>query len=325
MVSYAAGGTVELIFAMRRKENINEGFLVTGMLFPLILPPTLSLWMVAVGVAFGVFVGKELFGGTGRNIFNPAIVGCCFLALAYPAAGFTGPYKAANKQAEEILNILAALRVPLQPDILSGRLVEIFNTNVRKESLGKQTIYVYSPQQAKGEQEAVAVRFSGPGVWGPIKGFLALESDRKTIRGITFYEQEETPGLGGEIVCVGGGCGMAPIKNIIYTIYDRWSQRRCWLFFGCRTTKDIFYLREFEKLAGKYANFNVVYALSDEREEGGKWGGETGFIHLAVDKYLTAGVRRHAFLCGPPPMIEAVTRILEEKGLRSDDIFYDKF
>lgn len=86
VVSYMAGGAVEVIFAIVRKENINEGFLVTGMLFPLILPPTLPLWMVAVGVAFGVFVGKELFGGTGRNIFNPAIIGRCFLALAYPAA-----------------------------------------------------------------------------------------------------------------------------------------------------------------------------------------------------------------------------------------------
>jgi Na(+)-translocating NADH:ubiquinone oxidoreductase B subunit len=86
IVSYAAGGTVEVIFAVVRKEKINEGFLVTGMLFPLILPPALPLWMVGVGVAFGVLVGKELFGGTGRNIFNPAIVGRCFLALAYPAA-----------------------------------------------------------------------------------------------------------------------------------------------------------------------------------------------------------------------------------------------
>ena len=90
MVSYAAGGAVEVAFALIRKEEIYEGFLVTGMLFPLILPPTLPLWMVGLGVAFGVFVGKELFGGTGRNIFNPAIVGRCFLALAYPAAMSSG-------------------------------------------------------------------------------------------------------------------------------------------------------------------------------------------------------------------------------------------
>ena len=84
VVSYAVGGVVEVIFAIVRKEEINEGFLVTGLLFPLILPPALPLWMVGVGVAFGVFVGKELFGGTGRNLFNPALVGRCFLALAYP-------------------------------------------------------------------------------------------------------------------------------------------------------------------------------------------------------------------------------------------------
>lgn len=86
IVSYMAGGAVEVAFAVIRKEPIAEGFLVTGMIFPLVLPPTTPLWMVAVGCAFGVFVGKEIFGGTGRNLFNPAIVGRCFLALAYPAA-----------------------------------------------------------------------------------------------------------------------------------------------------------------------------------------------------------------------------------------------
>ena len=85
-VSYAAGGAVEVLFAIVRREEINEGFLVTGLIFPLILPPTLPLWMVAVGVVFGVLVGKELFGGTGRNLFNPALIGRCFLALSYPAA-----------------------------------------------------------------------------------------------------------------------------------------------------------------------------------------------------------------------------------------------
>jgi Na+-transporting NADH:ubiquinone oxidoreductase subunit B/electron transport complex protein RnfD len=86
LVSYAAGGAVEVTFAMIRKESINEGLFVTGMLFPLILPPGLPLWMVAVGCAFGVIIGKELFGGTGRNLFNPALVGRIFLALAYPRA-----------------------------------------------------------------------------------------------------------------------------------------------------------------------------------------------------------------------------------------------
>jgi len=118
---------------------------------------------------------------------------------------------------------------------------------------------------------------------------------------------------------------MAPMKNIIYTLYERWPERTCWLFFGCRTTEDVFYLERFQELVAKHANFHVVYALSDELEDGEKWDGETGFIHLSVDKYLEVGVARQAFLCGPPLMIEAVTRVLIAKGLAPEEIFYDEF
>src|SRR3989338_6325262 len=84
VVSYIFGGIVEAAFAVIRKKEIHEGFLVTGLIFPLILPPTVTLWVVAVGVMFGVMFGKEVFGGTGRNIFNPAIVGRIFLTIAFP-------------------------------------------------------------------------------------------------------------------------------------------------------------------------------------------------------------------------------------------------
>ncbi len=137
------------------------------------------------------------------------------------------------------------------------------------------------------------------------------------------FRLNEDPSV--EIVCVGGGAGMAPMKNIIYSIYDRWPERSCWLFFGCRTTKDIFYLEEFKELERKHPSFHVVYALSDDLGPDEKWDGETGFVHLAVDKYLESEKPRQAFLCGPPLMIEAVTRVLEEKGIRSEDIFYDEF
>lgn len=83
-VSYAAGGIVEVLFASSRRKEIHEGFLVTGLIFPLTLPPTIPLWMVAAGVMFGTTFGKEVFGGTGRNIFNAAIVGRVFLSIAFP-------------------------------------------------------------------------------------------------------------------------------------------------------------------------------------------------------------------------------------------------
>ena len=128
-----------------------------------------------------------------------------------------------------------------------------------------------------------------------------------------------------EVVCVGGGCGMAPIASIIYSLYQRWPDRSCYLFFGCRTTRDVFYLDQFQALAQEHPNFKVIYALSDPLDPDEKWGGDTGFIHLSVDKYLAPNPKRQAFLCGPPPMIEAVIEVLKTKGLGDGDIFYDKF
>jgi len=84
LVCMVVGGHCELIFSILRKHEINEGFLVTGMLFPLTLPATIPLWQVAVGIMFGVVVGKEIFGGTGRNFLNPALTARAFLYFAYP-------------------------------------------------------------------------------------------------------------------------------------------------------------------------------------------------------------------------------------------------
>lgn len=85
VVCMAAGGLWEVLFATVRKHEINEGFLVTGMLFPLTLPPLIPLWQVALGISFGVVIGKEVFGGTGRNFLNPALTARAFLYFAYPA------------------------------------------------------------------------------------------------------------------------------------------------------------------------------------------------------------------------------------------------
>ena len=85
VVTFAVGGLWEMLFAAIRRHEVSEGFLVTGMLFPLIMPPTVPLWQVALGVTFGVVVGKEIFGGTGMNVMNPALVGRAFLFFAYPA------------------------------------------------------------------------------------------------------------------------------------------------------------------------------------------------------------------------------------------------
>ena len=85
LVTFAVGGAWEMLFASVRRHEINEGFLVTGMLFPLVLPVTIPLWQVALGISFGVVIGKEIFGGTGMNILNPALTARAFVFFAYPA------------------------------------------------------------------------------------------------------------------------------------------------------------------------------------------------------------------------------------------------
>jgi Na+-transporting NADH:ubiquinone oxidoreductase subunit C len=120
--------------------------------------------------------------------------------LLTAVASFTAPYQEANAKAEKNRNILGVLQVQYSPGASSQELVKIFEDNVHQEQLGELEMYRYIPPQDSDVDETVAVSFEGPGLWGPVKGFLALERDMRTIRGITFYEQEETPGLGGEIV-----------------------------------------------------------------------------------------------------------------------------
>ena len=100
-VTFIVGGFWEVLFATIRRHEVNEGFFVTSVLFALTLPPTIPLWQVALGISFGVVIGKEVFGGTGKNFLNPALAGRAFLFFAYPASmsgnavwtaadGFTG-------------------------------------------------------------------------------------------------------------------------------------------------------------------------------------------------------------------------------------------
>lgn len=84
-VTFAVGGFWEVLFATIRRHEVNEGFFVTSVLFALTLPPTIPLWLVALGISFGVVLGKEVFGGTGKNFINPALAGRAFLFFAYPA------------------------------------------------------------------------------------------------------------------------------------------------------------------------------------------------------------------------------------------------
>ena len=137
--------------------------------------------------------------GSAYTLGYAAVLGAACALLLTGVASFTAPYRIANADADRKRNILAVLEVPCPEKVSSEELVAIFEANVRDEKTDELEIYRFVPGQDSDARETVAVHVEGPGLWGPIRGFLALDTDMRTIRGITFYEQEETPGLGGEI------------------------------------------------------------------------------------------------------------------------------
>ena len=201
-VSYAVGGAVETLFAVVRKEEINEGFLVTGLIFPLILPPALPLWMVGVGVAFGVLVGKELFGGTGRNLFNPALVGRCFLALGYPAAMSANWVHPGTGLTGRLLQYVDASQI----DALSSATPLVAAKQGTFASM--QSLLIGNVSGSVGETSAIAIILGGLFLvmirianWRTVMGALGVFA----LLGFVFhYALPETFGPVGWHLCAGG-------------------------------------------------------------------------------------------------------------------------
>ena len=104
-----------------------------------------------------------------------------------------------NEDAEKMRNIFTALKIDFDKKASFDELKLIYENNITEKELSDLKIYQYAKPDDKDNVLATAIELQGPGMWGPVEGFLALEPDMKTIRGITFYKQEETPGLGGEI------------------------------------------------------------------------------------------------------------------------------
>jgi Na+-transporting NADH:ubiquinone oxidoreductase subunit C len=129
-------------------------------------------------------------------VFAATLGAVCAIVLAVPSE-MLEPYRRANMEADKVRTILGVLGVPVEKKASSQQLLDSFRSVVKEERRGTLSLYRYLRDE---ETVAVAVPFSGPGVWGPVEGFLSLSPDLRTVRGITFHKHEETPGLGGEIV-----------------------------------------------------------------------------------------------------------------------------
>lgn len=137
-----------------------------------------------------------------------------------------------------------------------------------------------------------------------------------------FMLREKEPA---DILCIGGGSGMAPLWSLLNDMAERGIKRKATYFYGARTRKDLFYLDHLHELEGRLPGFRFIAALSMVTEEDA-WDGETGLITDVLDRHLEEGqVSTQAYLCGPPPMIDAAIPVLMRKGISEDRIFYDKF
>jgi len=127
-----------------------------------------------------------------------------------------------------------------------------------------------------------------------------------------------------EIICIAGGSGMAPIKAILLEMARTRNPRRCRYFFGARAKRDLFLVEEMRRIEAALPDFRFIPALSAP-DPGDGWEGETGLITEVVGRHVTDAAQAEAYLCGSPLMIDACIRVLRDKGMADENIFYDKF
>jgi Na+-transporting NADH:ubiquinone oxidoreductase subunit F len=235
-------------------------------------------------------------------------------------------YKARVESVKKLTVDIYELRFQLiEPDTIPFRQSQYVQMKAPNPKGGEPIFRAYSMSNAEHDNKALEliVRHIPGGICSTYLTQTIQPGDIVEFNG-PFGEFTITEDPNTEIICVGGGSGMAPMKSIILTQLEKNPERPIQLYFGCRAVKDIFYLDMFEEVARRNPNFRQIYALS-ALDEGDKWEGPTGFIHLHIDKNLDEGRRRQAFLCGPPRMVEAATNVLRAKGVKKREIMFDDF
>ena len=128
----------------------------------------------------------------------------------------------------------------------------------------------------------------------------------------------------GKIVIIGGGAGMAPILSLLRTMAERGLSRKATFFYGARTKKDLCFEAELHELEERLPDFRYIPALSEPGNDE-EWDGETGLITDVVKRHASDLRGAHAYVCGPPPMVEAALPLLATLGVEERRIYYDKF
>ncbi len=183
--------------------------------------------------------------------------------------------------------------------------------------------YSIASSPLKGDEVELIIRLVPGGLCSTYVHKVLAKSDKVTFTGPfgDFYLHEDSQK---DIVAIGGGCGMAPIRSILYYLANQGMPRKFIYFFGARAKKDLFFTEELRKLENEFSNFIYIPALSEPNHTD-KWEGEVGLITKVAEKHVKSGNEKEAYLCGPPPMIDAALKVLPEKGINAENIYFDKF
>jgi propane monooxygenase reductase component len=191
------------------------------------------------------------------------------------------------------------------PDTDQVRSFSMANTTSRDEGLLEFVIKVYPDglfSKFLADKVAVGDRLD---ISGPFGVFTLREGEN-------------------DLVFVGGGAGMAPILSLLRSMAERGLQRKATFFYGARTKKDLCFEDELHELEEKLTDFRYVPALSEPGDDDG-WDGETGLITDVVKRQASKLKGAHAYVCGPPPMVEAAIPLLAQLGVEEKRVYYDKF
>jgi Na+-transporting NADH:ubiquinone oxidoreductase subunit F len=213
----------------------------------------------------------------------------------------------------------------LEPEEISFKAGQYIQFQVPEYELAKESVYraysVASPPSTKNSIE-LEIRLVPNGICTTYVFNHLKAGDRITINGP--YGEFSLRDSQRDIIFIAGGSGMAPIKSILYDMQEKQIQRRATYFFGARAVKDLFLIEEMQALEKALQNFRFIPALSEPLEED-NWKGETGLITEVLDRHLKSGENIEAYLCGSPGMIDASIKVLTQKGIPEDLIYYDKF
>lgn len=235
---------------------------------------------------------------------------------------FTAKVESLRDLTHDIKEVRLALIDPPEINMTAGQFIQF---QVPEYELTDEPVYrAYSMASVPSDNKHIEleIRLVPNGICTTYVHNYLKEGDEVLLNGPYgdfFLRETERP-----MICIAGGSGMAPLKSILLDMAEKGSERKVQYFFGARSKRDLFLVDEMKELEEKLPNFTFIPALSEPQDED-NWDGEVGLITDVVAKHVEDGSDSEAYLCGSPGMIDACVKVLGDKGVPDERIYYDKF